>query len=43
MMDTFSSRRGSPMNAEPAHHVANILVVDDEPSARAALVDLLRE
>jgi DNA-binding NtrC family response regulator len=31
------------MNADSAPHVANILVVDDEPSARAALVDLLRE
>jgi DNA-binding NtrC family response regulator len=41
-MDTFS-RRGSHMNADSAPHVANILVVDDEPSARAALVDLLRE
>jgi len=41
-MDTFS-RRGSPVNADCAPHVANILVVDDEPSARAALVDLLRE
>jgi two-component system response regulator HydG len=31
------------MNPEAALHVANILIVDDEPAARAALVDLLRE
>ena len=31
------------MPLEPHAHIANILVVDDEPSARAALVELLRE
>lgn len=31
------------MSLEPHAHIANILVVDDEPSARAALVELLRE